>query len=64
MERLNGTWRRESLNIHYFLSKEELDGYLEKWFLTYNFERPHSSLNFLRPVQFENQKNSTFDLVA
>ncbi|MFN4144926.1 MAG: integrase core domain-containing protein [Runella sp.] len=64
IERLNGTLRRECLNLHWFKTKAELDKYLEKWFIAYNFNRPHSSLQFLTPVQFENNFFSTFNLVA
>lgn len=64
MERMNGTLRRECLNIHWFASKQELDAYLEKWWRTYNFERPHSSLNFLTPVQVEKQFFSTSKMGA
>lgn len=64
VERLNGTLRKECLNLHWFLSKEELDYYLDKWVYLYNFERPHSALKFLSPVQFEYQQLSTNNLVA
>ena len=64
VERLNGTLRKECLNIQWFLSKDELDEYLDKWYYLYNFERPHSALNFLSPVQFEKLQFSTNNLVA
>lgn len=64
VERLNGTLRKECLDLHWFRSKQELDEHLENWMLNYNFQRPHSSLNFLTPACFEKQKLSTFNLAA
>ena len=64
VERLNGTLRRECLDLHWFESKQELDEQLEKWFLTYNFSRPHSSIEYQSPASFEKNINSTLNLVA
>jgi putative transposase len=57
IERLNGTLRRECLNLEWFASLEELDNKLQQWAITYNDDRPHSSLKYLTPTQFED-KNS------
>lgn len=64
VERLNGTLRRECLNLHWFYSKQELDEHLEKWFLNYNFHRPHSSIQYQSPAGFEKSILSTLNLVA
>jgi len=65
IERLNGTLRRECLNLQWFHSLSELNNYLEEWYQSYNFERPHSSLGYLTPVQFEKQNHSLyFNVVA
>lgn len=65
IERLNGTLRTECLNLHWFDSLEELNDYLGIWFKTYNFDRPHSALNYITPHAFETQnQNLYFRLVA
>ena len=53
IERLNGTARRECLNLNWFNSLEELNELLGEWYKTYNFDRPHSSLKYKTPVAFE-----------
>jgi len=53
IERLNGTLRRECLNLHWFESMEELNEELQQWYYSYNFERPHSRLGYQTPHQFE-----------
>ena len=53
IERLNGTVRKECLNLNWFYSLDEVNDLLGRWFNTYNFERPHSSLHYKTPVAFE-----------
>lgn len=53
IERLNGTLRRECLNLHWFDSLEELNEELQNWYYSYNFIRPHSALNYKTPHCFE-----------
>lgn len=53
IERLNGTLRRECLNLHWFESMEELNEELQSWYHCYNFERPHSALGYKTPYEFE-----------
>lgn len=60
IERLNGTLRTECLNLHWFDSLEELNDYLGIWFKTYNFDRPHSSLNYITPHAFETQNQNLY----
>jgi len=65
IERLNGTLRKECLNLNRFDSLDELNAYLDGWYNTYNFNRPHSSLNYLTPHQFEIQNPHLYlNLVA
>ena len=65
IERLNGTVRRECLNLNWFNSLEEINDLLGKWFKTYNFDRPHISLKYTTPHQFETKnQNLYFSMVA
>lgn len=60
IERLNGTLRRECLNLNWFYSLSELNQHLDKWYYAYNFERPHKSINYLTPNAFEKQNQSIY----
>lgn len=60
VERLNGTIRKECLNLNWFYSLEEINDLLGQWFKTYNFDRPHSSLNYIAPATFENLNQSLY----
>ena len=53
IERLNGTLRKECLNLEWFDSMEELNEKLQKWSHVYNFIRPHSSLGYKTPDEKE-----------
>lgn len=53
IERLNGILRAECLNLEWFKDLEELNEHLQQWWLTYNEIRPHSSIKYMTPVQFE-----------
>lgn len=64
IERLNGTVRRECLNLNWFNSLDEINQLLGKWYKTYNFDRPHASLKFKTPQAFENlNQNLYFNMV-
>lgn len=64
VERLNGTVRTECLNLNWFYSLDEINHLLGQWYKTYNFDRPHSSLNYQTPSTFENlNQNLYFRLV-
>lgn len=58
IERLNGTLRKECLNLEWFDSIEQLNSKLQQWWHIYNYLRPHSSLGYKTPdeVDKETQK--------
>ena len=63
IERLNGTVRKECLNLNWFYHLDEVNELLGQWYKTYNFDRPHSSLKHQTPVAFETlNKNLYFKL--
>lgn len=65
IERLNGTLRRECLNLQWFKNLDLLNDALQDWWNIYNEIRPHSSIGFLSPVDFEiEHKELYFSLVA
>jgi len=65
IERLNGTLRKECLNLHWFQSLKKLNEQIEQWWWDYNSLRPHSSIDYLTPDEFELlNKNFYFTLVA
>ena len=51
-ESLNGKIRDEFLNEHWFMSLTEAQHLAAAWLYDYNHVRPHSSLNYLTPMQF------------
>lgn len=55
VESLNGRFRAECLNQHWFRSLEEARQIIDAWRYHYNHERPHSSLNYMTPVAFANK---------
>lgn len=65
MERLNGTLRTECLNLEWFKGITELNDRLQEWWYDYNSVRPHSSIGYLTPDQYEElNKNLYFKAVA
>lgn len=60
IERLNGTVRKECLNLNWFRSLEEINDLLGQWYKTYNFDRPHSCLKYQTPAAFENLNQSLY----
>lgn len=52
VESLNGKFRDNCLNQHWFRTIEEARFEIDQWRYHYNHERPHSSLNYLTPVAF------------
>jgi putative transposase len=64
IERLNGTVRRECLNLNWFNSLDEVNDLLGHWYKSYNFDRPHSSLKYKTPAAFENLNQNLYFRVA
>lgn len=52
IESLNGKFRNECLNQHWFRSLEEARSEIDQWRQHYNNVRPHSSLGYMPPVEF------------
>ena len=52
IESLNGKFRNECLNRHWFRTLDEARIEIDLWRNHYNHVRPHSSLNYLPPVAF------------
>lgn len=65
IERLNGTLRKECLNLEWFVSIPKLNEQLQKWWHEYNSIRPHSSIDYQTPNEFEDLNQSLyFSVVA
>jgi len=56
-ESLNDKIRDECLNEHWFCNLPEARRIIEAWRQDYNHVRPHSSLNYLTPMEFVAAKN-------
>lgn len=54
-ESFNGRLRDECLNVEWFRTRREARIVIEAWRRHYNAVRPHSSLNYLTPLQFSQQ---------
>lgn len=52
VESLNGKFRNECLNQHWFRSLDEARYEIDQWREHYNNVRPHSSLGYIPPVEF------------
>lgn len=55
IESLNGKFRNECLNQHWFRTLDEARYEIDKWCHHYNHERPHSALSYLPPIVFGQQ---------
>jgi putative transposase len=65
IERLNGTLRTECLNLEWFENIDQLNDSLQQWWKVYNSIRPHSSIGYKTPDEFEKlNKNFYFQVVA
>jgi putative transposase len=56
IESLNGRFRDECLNEHWFLTMAYARRIIEAWRVEYNTERPHSSLGNLTPEEYVRQQ--------
>ena len=52
VESLNGKFRNECLNLHWFRTLSEAKYEINLWREHYNHVRPHSSLNYMPPVVY------------
>ena len=52
VERNNGSLRKELLDAYLFYSLQEVREMSEQWRQDYNCERPHESLGFVPPIEF------------
>jgi len=59
VESFNGKLRDECLNEHLFINYNHARKIIEQWRNDYNYNRPHSSLNGLTPIEFTRQQNLT-----
>lgn len=55
IESLNGKFRTECLNTHWFMSLEDAREKMEDWRRDYNEQRPHSAIGNRRPVELLNR---------
>jgi len=59
VESFNGKLRDECLNEHLFLNYNHARKLIEQWGNDYNYNRPHSSLKGLTPIEFTKKQNYT-----
>ena len=52
VESFNGRLRDECLDAHWFTNLSDARRKIETWRHDYNEERPHSSLNYMSPIEF------------
>ena len=55
IERLNGSCRKELLDMYVFKNLEEVEKLAHQWLIEYNYSRPHEALNNLPPIEFKNK---------
>ncbi len=58
-ESFNGKLRDECLSLEWFRSRAEAKVVIETWRHHYNAVRPHSSLDYLTPLEFKQQHQPT-----
>jgi putative transposase len=55
IESLNGKFRAECLNAHWFMNLEDARQKMEDWHREYNEERPHSAIGNKSPIELLNR---------
>ena len=60
---LNGKFRNECLNQHWFRSLDDARTQVDAWRYQYNHVRPHSSLNYLTPIVLQNRQLKSWGLI-
>ena len=58
VESLNGKFRTECLNQHWFRHLSEAQELIEEWKHEYNNFRPHTSLDYKTPVEYAKEIKS------
>ena len=58
VESFNGKFRDECLSLEWFRSRAEAKVLIEAWLRHYNEVRPHSSLEYLTPMEFVAKQNA------
>lgn len=58
VESFNARLREEYLNEELFMDLLDAKGTIEKWRKYYNEGRPHTSLQFRRPKEFEDEQQT------
>lgn len=64
IERLNGTLRKECLNLEWFVSIPRLNEKIQQWWHDYNSVRPHKSIGRLTPDEFEIENRHLYFLAV
>ena len=58
-ESFNGKFRDECLSLEWFKNRIDAKIVIEDWRRHYNEDRPHSSLEYLTPLEFKQKSSST-----
>ena len=62
VESLNGRFRDECLNVHWFRSLRHARDEIESWRRHYNTKRPHSALGYRTPMEVLSTSAAAFEL--
>lgn len=63
-ESFNGKLRDECLSMEWFRNRKEAAQVIEAWRRHYNEVRPHSSLDYLTPIEFKNNINPPAEAIS
>ena len=64
IESFNGKFRDECLNLNWFLDLADSRVTIEDWRTDYNWDRPHSSLGYLTPLEFNQNLDRNLSLTV